>query len=173
MSDMRSATTAQALAEWTARLAVGDVPPDVLHQAKRCVIDSIACIVGGLDLMPMRLLLDVLSKESAQGPVPIPGTAIRLGITAAAHFGAQAANVLDFDDSFRAGAPSHPGATVVPPALAVAAARRCSGLELLLAVVAGFEVSLRIGRSVLASPARRERIRRWWMRRAIARNSSP
>jgi 2-methylcitrate dehydratase PrpD len=158
MSDMRRATTAQALAEWTTRLAVGDVPPDVLHQAKRCVIDSIACIVGGLDLMPMRLLLDVLSTESAQGPVPIPGTAIRLGITAAAHFGAQAANVLDVDDSFRAGAPSHPGATVVPPALAVAAARRCSGLELLLAVVAGFEVSLRIGRSVLASPARRERI---------------
>ena len=52
-----------------------------------------------------------------------------------------AANALDYDDT---GATGHPGATVIPAALALAEARGRSGAELLAAVLAGYEVAIRI-----------------------------
>lgn len=150
--------TATVLADWISGLDYGDFPEDVVQQAKACCIDSIACAIGGIGLEPVRILLDVLSEEASAGTVPVPGTGRKLSLTAAAHFGSQAANALDFDDSIRAGVAGHPGATVVPPAFAVAAGRGASGRELLTAVVAGFEVSLRIGRAVQPSPSRRQEV---------------
>lgn len=149
-----SPTTAARLAEWVAEIELDAIPDTTRQHAKTCIIDSVACLIGSLRLEPMRILIDVLAAESGEGTIPIPGTDRKLSLTAAACFGSQAANALDFDDSFRAGAPSHPGATVVPPALAVAMAQDSSGAELLNAVIAGFEVSLRIGRAVRPTPAR-------------------
>lgn len=148
-------TTAGTLAGWIAGLRFADLPADVVHLAKMCCLDSIACAIGGTRLEPSRILLDVLGETAAGAPVSIPGTGRKLGLMGAAYFGAQAANALDFDNSFRTGAPSHPGATVIPPALAVAEARGASGADFLAAVVAGYEVSLRLGRAVQPTPQRK------------------
>ncbi|MGE0719464.1 MAG: MmgE/PrpD family protein [Alphaproteobacteria bacterium] len=148
-------TTAGTLAGWIAGLDYRSLPADIVHQAKICMLDSIACQIGGMQLKPSQVLLDVLGEVAGGKPVSIPGSPARIGLLGAAYLGAQAANALDFDDSFRTGAPCHPGATVVPPGLAVAEARDSGGAALLAAVVAGYEVSLRIGRAVQASPARK------------------
>jgi 2-methylcitrate dehydratase PrpD len=63
-----------------------------------------------------------------------------------------AANALDYDDT---GATGHPGSTVIPAALALAEALGRSGTELLAAVLAGYEVWIRIGGGVQPSWARR------------------
>ncbi|MER8766951.1 MmgE/PrpD family protein [Mesorhizobium sp. M0968] len=143
--------TASKLASWIAKLRYEDIPPDVLRHAKACLLDSVACIIGGMSSQPCTIIRDVLKQgHGASDAVSVPGADLRMGVLSATYLGAQAANLLDFDDT-RGG---HPGATVVPPALALAEEREASGADLVTSIVAGYEVSLRIGRAVQASPKR-------------------
>src|SRR6185503_234785 len=62
----------------------------------------------------------------------------------AAMVNAAASHVAEQDDVHN-GSVFHPGAVVLPPALAVAQANGCSGRDLLVASVAGYEVGIRVG----------------------------
>ncbi|GGE41058.1 2-methylcitrate dehydratase [Agaricicola taiwanensis] len=146
------------LGDWIAGFNLADVPDDVVEQAKSCIVDSVGCVVAGTSARPSRLLLDTLERYGGVGDVAIPATGKRLGTLPAAYFMAQSANALDFDDSFRSGAPCHPGATIIPPALALAQAVPCDGAELLRAVILGYEISLRIGRAVQPTPERKAEV---------------
>lgn len=158
-SAARQAGTASTLASWLEDLRYEDIPADVLHHAKACCLDSVACIIGGIGSEPSTIIRDVLMEgQGTSDVVSVPGTGLRMGVLAASYLGAQAANLLDFDDSVRAGAAGHPGATVVPPALALAEKREASGADLVTAIVAGYEVSLRIARAVQASPERKRAV---------------
>lgn len=159
MSNINEIGTTSILSNWITQFRYDDIPTDILRQAKACCLDSVACVVGGINSHPSAIIRDVLVQgHGSGGAVSLPGTDIRMGVLGASYLGAQAANFLDFDDSFRSGAASHPGATVVPPALAVAEERGRSGAEFLTAVVAGYEISLRIGRAIQASPSRKKMV---------------
>lgn len=130
------------LAQWVASLRYESLPAEVIAKAKLCLADSISCMVGGADMTPSKTLLKVLCAGS-QGSVSVPGIPAKLGLFDAAYYGAQTANVLDFDDDLI----GHPGATVNPVALAVGQVARAKGKDLLAAIVAGYEVSVRVGES--------------------------
>lgn len=152
---LQTKSTCERLADWIVHLAAQDIPVATVTAAKSCILDSLACMIGGIGLKPSRIALDVLLSSTGVGKVCIPGTSARLGVLPAAYIGAYAANALDFDDCFREDAPSHPGATIIPAALAVAADRDCDGHRFIRAVIAAYEVSLRIGRAVDASSERK------------------
>src|SRR5207249_3087226 len=57
------------------------------------------------------------------------------------------AHAFELDSLTRPGAGAHPGATVLPPALAIAQEQGSSGRDLIAAFVAGNEVMIRIGRA--------------------------
>jgi len=135
--------TTKSLAQWVVSLKYESLPPEVIGKAKLCLADSISCVVGGANLAPSKLLLKVLCTGS-QGSVSIPGIPTKLGLFDAAYYGAQTANALDFDDDLI----GHPGSTVNPIALAVGQPACADGKDLLTAIVAGYEVSVRIGESV-------------------------
>jgi len=97
-------------------------------------------MVGGANMAPSKMLLKVLCAGS-QGSVSVPGILAKLGLFDAAYYGAQTANVMDFDDDLI----GHPGATISPVALAVGQVTRAKGRDLLAAIVAGYEVSVRVG----------------------------
>lgn len=143
------------LSDWIENLDLARIPDDATDAAKNCMIDAVACMVGGVHLESSRVVLEVLTESGSGNQVTVPGAADRLGVLDAAWLGGHTANALDFDDCFRDGAPSHPGATIIPPALAIAEARNADGAALLKAIVAGYEVSLRIGRALDASPERK------------------
>ena len=65
------------------------------------------------------------------------------------------AHAFESDNLTKPGAGVHPGATLLPPGLAVAQARGSSGRELITAVVAGFDVMYRIGAATKHSNERR------------------
>lgn len=149
------AGTASTLASWITRLRYEDIPPDVLSHAKACCLDSVACMIGGMSSQPCTIIRDVLKQgHGASDAVSFPGTNLRMGVLTASYLGAQAANLLDFDDDYV----GHPGATVIPPALALAEERDASGADLVTAIVAGYEVSLRIGQAVQATPERKRAV---------------
>ncbi|WP_199259718.1 MmgE/PrpD family protein [Paracoccus binzhouensis] len=150
--------SAALLADWIAGLRLGAVPCEARQAAKDCLVDAVACMVGGVSAASSRLVLETFRAAGSGRQVSVPGSPERLGLLDAAWLGGHSANALDFDDCFRDGAPSHPGATVIPPVLALAEVRGASGADLLRAVIAGYEVSLRIGRALDASPARKAQV---------------
>jgi 2-methylcitrate dehydratase PrpD len=123
------------LADWLIAHRIDSIPADAIHAGKQCMLDGIACFRAGLHTVQMESFARVLDANS-NGHASLFDTV---------QLYAHAANILDFDDCFRGEAPSHPGATIIGPALACAHRLKRSGMDLLHAVVVAYEASLRIG----------------------------
>jgi len=118
------------------------VAPQVLHQAKRVVIDWYAALLPGAGVAPAPLLERALAGELDHGEARL-ALGRRASVRAAALVNGAAAHTLEVDDIFREGI-YHPGAPTIAAALAVAQSRRASGERFLRAVIVGYEISTRI-----------------------------
>jgi 2-methylcitrate dehydratase PrpD len=136
----------QTLARFAAELAARPLASEVIHHARRAVVDWYASLVPGLAAPAVRVLEQVLADELDRGPARLvgPGQGRAATLRAAALFHGTAAHAAELDDSFR-DAMVHPGAATIAAALAVAQAKQVSGGQFLRAVVLGYEVSTRIG----------------------------
>ncbi|HSV46038.1 MAG TPA: MmgE/PrpD family protein, partial [Ramlibacter sp.] len=133
----------QVFARYAAAFTGQALPAEVMHHAKRAVVDWYASVYPGLSREPVRLLEEVLAEDLDRGSARlILGRAATA--RAAAMINAAAAHAAEVDDSFRE-AMYHPGAATISAALAAAHSTGCTGQEFLRAVVLGYEVSTRIG----------------------------
>jgi len=133
----------EVFARYAERFRGEALPTDVLHHAKRAVIDWYASLYPGLDTPAVQALETVLADDLDRGAARLArGRASTPRAAALIHgTGAHAAEV---DDSFRE-AMYHPGAATIAAALAAAQAAGASGLDFLRGVVLGYEVSTRVG----------------------------
>jgi len=145
------------LARWISETRYDDIPSAAGEMAKDCILDSVGCAVGGRDLEPGRIVIDLFRQMGGHREATILATGDKVPCLQASYVNAYLANLLDFDDTYST--ISHPGSMVVPPALAVAEKLGLGGRELLTAVVVGYEVSLRI--AVAVQPTK-ERARQVW-----------
>jgi 2-methylcitrate dehydratase PrpD len=131
------------LAQFAAGFGTQPLPADVLHHAKRAVVDWHAALYPGLATEPVRILEQVLEEDLDRGAARLAnGRAATL--RAAALINGTAAHAAEVDDSFK-DAMYHPGAATSAAALAAAQALQAAGSDFLRAVVLGYEVSTRIG----------------------------
>ena len=130
-------------AAFATRYRTQPVTPEVLHHAKRAVIDWYAALMPGAVLPPATLLARAFADELGRGDARLA-----LGGAAPARVAAlingSAAHTVEVDDIFRDGI-YHPGAPTIAAALAIGQARGASGAALLRAVIVGYEISTRIG----------------------------
>ncbi len=117
--------------------------PQVLHHAKRAVIDWYAAAFAGAALPPAALLEKSLSDELDRGKSRLL-LGRKASPRAAALINGAAAHAAEFDDIYR-DAIYHPGAPTIAAALALAQANSIDGKAFLRAVVVGYEISTRIG----------------------------
>jgi 2-methylcitrate dehydratase PrpD len=143
-------TIAETLADYAASLRTGELPADVLHHAKRVMIDWFACLLPGALLPPATSLTAGLADELGHGGAIVYGPLAKAPMRTAALINGVASHIIEFDDIFR-DAVYHPGCPTIAAALAVAQARGLGGEALIRAVVAGYEVSTRIGVAVQPS----------------------
>jgi 2-methylcitrate dehydratase PrpD len=119
------------------------LPEAVVHHAKRAVIDWYAAALPGTQAEPVRLLEQTVAEDLDRGLAQLisgrPAT-----VRTAALLNGAAAHAAELDDSFR-DAMYHPGAATVAAALAACQETKATGAEFLHSVVAGYEVSTRIG----------------------------
>ena len=136
-------TAIHELAEKATALNREKLPEEVVHQAKRAVIDWYASLFPGLSTAPVQLLERALVEDLDHG-----GARLALGRAATARAAAlingAAAHAAEVDDSFRE-AMYHPGAATIAAALAAGQTAGIDGAAFLRAVVVGYEVSTRIG----------------------------
>lgn len=116
---------------------------DVIHHAKRAVIDWYASLFPGLNTPPVAILEKTLADDLDRGR-SLLGNGRRSTARTAALINGAAAHAAEVDDSFR-DAMYHPGAATIAAALAAGHDLGVSGLEFLRGVVLGYEVSTRIG----------------------------
>ncbi len=135
--------TVEKFAAWAEDYRKVPIAPEVLHHAKRAVIDWYAALLPGAVVAPATLLEVAFKDEIGDGP-----SYLALGKKAyprlAALINGTAAHTVEVDDIFRDGI-YHPGAPTIPAALAQAQAQGASGEQFLRAVIVGYEISTRIG----------------------------
>jgi 2-methylcitrate dehydratase PrpD len=133
----------ERLGAWAEAYRAQPIAPEVMHHAKRAVIDWYAALLPGAVVEPAVLLEKSLADELDHGKARLalgrPAT-----VRAAALINGSAAHTVEVDDIFRDGI-YHPGAPTIPAALALAQARGASGEQFLRAVIVGYEISTRIG----------------------------
>jgi 2-methylcitrate dehydratase PrpD len=133
----------ERFAQWAVASRGTALAPEVLHHAKRAVVDLHAAMISGAAEAPATLLEKALADELDRGEARL-ALGRKATMRAAALINAAAAHTTEVDDIFRDGI-YHPGAPTIPAALALAQARGASGAQFLRAVVAGYEISTRIG----------------------------
>jgi 2-methylcitrate dehydratase PrpD len=136
------------LARYAAALRYEDLPADVIARAKDCIADTAAAIICGAPL-PWSRIVTAYARRTGPGgncrilgaggaPVTAPSAALANGALA---------HAFELDSLTRPGAGVHPGATLLPPGLAIAQQQKLGGQALITAFVAGCEVMVRIGRA--------------------------
>jgi 2-methylcitrate dehydratase PrpD len=136
-------TLTERFARFATDLSTQTLDDTVIHHTKRAVIDWYAALLPGLLEAPSPQLQQVLADDLDRGP-----STLALGRAAspraAALIQGSASHAVEFDDIFR-GAIYHPGAPTISAAWALAQATGADGMRLLRAIIAGYEVSTRIG----------------------------
>ena len=126
-------------------LKYNDLPPDVIDRTKYLLLDYIGVAARGAlsdSSLPVQRVISSLGK-ARDGAVVI-GTAIRVNPPYAALANGIASHSLELDDVVNE-ASLHPAVAIVPAALAAAHITGCTGEEFLAAVVAGYEVMIKLG----------------------------
>ena len=135
------------LARYAAGLRYEDLPPAVVAKAKDIIADTVAACICGVDMPWSRIVIDYAERTGSGGNSKILGRGTSVQAPAAALANGALGHSFELDSLTRPGAGAHPGATVLPPALAVAQQVGASGKELIAAIVGGNEVMIRIGRA--------------------------
>jgi 2-methylcitrate dehydratase PrpD len=154
--DTQHAVT-ERLAAHVASIDATSLPADVIERAQVCLLDSLGCMLGGSLVPEVRDTVEFVLRLGDAPEVAIPGLDGLYPTPLAAHAATQFGNALDYDDTVLG--VGHPGAGIIATALAVGQANESSGTDLLRAVIAGYETSVRIGWGMEPSKERASTVR--------------
>jgi len=127
-------------------LAWEELSPDLQHQSKRCLLDTLGALIAGAKTPPADVMAGVAERQFYGSEATILVRGARASASGAVLANGFAANALDIDDGYRL-VKGHPGACVLPVLLTTAELTpACTGSELLIAFIIGYELGIRAGR---------------------------
>ena len=130
------------LAKFCSSVSMESLPAEVVHKAKLCILDYVANVYGSLELETVGKVADHIRSLGGGQRATVLGCGFKTDAQHAAFFNGVTAEAIEAQDGLRFGG-NHPGAAVIPAALAVAEERNCSGAAVIEAVVAGYEAANR------------------------------
>jgi len=135
-------TATAALVAYGSNLSLEDVPGHVRQEAKRLILDTLGCLIAGVDCEIGSIAGAMSPWFGTQPQATIAGKQSRGSLLGAIYANARTANALDLDETFPVGA--HFGSAGVVVALALAEEFGHSGAEMLLSTIAGYELAGRV-----------------------------
>ncbi|MGA8866787.1 MAG: MmgE/PrpD family protein [Candidatus Sulfotelmatobacter sp.] len=147
-------TVTAKMSRWAAALQYEDLSQDAIYQAKRFLLDSIGCALGGYQQHDVKIALEVLGEVAGSGPATVIGTAERIDPVSAALANALMIRCMDYNDIYWKQDPSHPS-DIFPAAFACCERAGNGGKELIVGLVLGHEFEMRFCEA--AFPGIRER----------------
>src|SRR3569833_3069159 len=149
--------TVRKLAAWVVEARERDLAPEARQAACRAVLDVMAATAAGIEAPGARAVRGAASAAFGPGDHSVWFSGARSNLAGAVWCNSAAAAALDLDDGNRL-ARGHPGAAVIPAAIAAAQETGASTEALLQSIVVGYEVGVAVGaaRRVYANTGRWE-----------------
>jgi 2-methylcitrate dehydratase PrpD len=138
------------MSEWAASLTFDQLSKEAVHQAKRFLLDSIGCALGGYQQHDVLIALEVLTEIAGQGKATVIGSGAQMDAVSASLANALMIRCMDYNDIYWKQDPSHPS-DIFPAAIACCERAGADGRELIVGLVLG--TSLRCGFAKLLSRA--------------------
>src|SRR4029453_19238738 len=137
-------TLARRLAEFTASLTFGAVPPDVVASVRLRTLDIIGLALAASTRDTAHSILGMLESWGAAGDCTVIGAKRTASPPLAVLANGSLAHSLDYDDTHAASI-THASAVMVPVALALGEAGGLDGRAVITAAGAGYETIARLG----------------------------
>jgi 2-methylcitrate dehydratase PrpD len=141
-------TLAYRFAEFSAGLSYDRLPQDVIDSMKLYIMDWFGCAIGGLREPSSAMILNAARELNGRSEATVLGAGDKMDPALAALVNGAMGHSLEMDDDHRTMC-GHPGAPVLPAALAVTEKLGLGGKALIEASVAGYEMIIRAGTSFL------------------------
>jgi len=135
------------LSAYMTEAGTGPLPPEALDKTKQHILDTFAAMVSGAELAPGRFAINFARAHSAEKTATVAASDVICGAIEAAFSNAMLAHSDETDDS-HAPSESHPGASVVPAALAAGEQFNIDGPRFVRAVALGYDVGTRVTMTV-------------------------
>ena len=158
MSTAQTATSKETvtarMARWAAALEYKHLSEEAVYQAKRYLLDSVGCALGGYQQHDVKIALEVLDEVAGRGPATVIGTGKKMDAVSASLANALMIRCMDYNDIYWKQDPSHPS-DIFPAAMAACERAKSGGKELIVGFVLGHEYEMRFCEA--AFPGIRER----------------
>ncbi len=135
------------LSDFCAKLSYSNIPDEVIHKAKLCLLDYIANVYGSLEIDAVKNIIVFIKSTGSKGTATILGTQLKTDMLSAAFVNGTTAEAIEAQDGLRFGG-NHPVCAVMPAAIAMGEKLKKDGKSILAAIVAGYEVANRAAAAV-------------------------
>jgi len=137
-------SVAETLARYALNLKYENLPPDVLRVAKRTILDTIGCAIGGYSAGPSKIAVKVAGTVSAKDGATVLCSGIKTSPDLAAFADGVMIRYLDFNDGYIAvGTGGHPS-DMIAAVLPTAEVAGLGGRDLILGTVLAHEVFCKV-----------------------------
>lgn len=120
-----------------------NLSPAAIRSVQRCLLDLVGAALAGVHARPAEAFRKLVTAFFSSGQASVWFSAENGPAAAAALANSAAASALDIDDGHRS-AQGHPGASIIPAAIAAAQEVDAPGMELITAIALGYDVAVRI-----------------------------
>ncbi len=133
----------RTMAEWAASVNYEDLPAAVVTEAKRYLMDSMGCALGGAQQHDVHIAREVLGECAGAGDATVLVTGEKWDPVSASLLNALMIRVMDYNDIYWKQDPSHPS-DIIPAAMATAERAGRSGRDLLVGIALAYEFEQRL-----------------------------
>ena len=145
-------TIVEQIADYAANLRYEDLPPEVIKTAKRVIIDSIGCALGGYGSAPEKIARDLADMTSSKQPATVMVSGLKTSPDLATFANGVMIRFLDYNDGYTStGESGHPSDSIAA-VLTAAEINKRSGKDVITATVLAYEMFCRICDTVDLKP---------------------
>lgn len=134
--------TLTELARFATETEFDDLPQDVIHEAKRTLLDALGCALASSTVAKGQMCIALSKRLGGPAESSIVGVAGKVSVTSAALANGELINAMDYSSLFGRG--GHATPNLVPAILAVGESVGASGKDIILAIAVAHEIALRL-----------------------------
>ena len=138
------------LANFITETKYEDLPPETIRKAKMHILDCLGVSIGAYHTPWAQAVTGLIREYGGKEEAHLLVDGEKVPTINAALVNGTLAHSLEFDDAHILST-CHPGATIIPAALAIAEHRNSSGKDLLLSIILAYELMLRVGMAIFPS----------------------
>jgi len=136
-------TIAEQLASYATNLHYRDIPSETAHLAKRMLIDTLACALGGYHSVPSQIARDMAATVTSTQPCTVIGSGQTTSPDLATFANGVMMRYLDYNDGYTSKESGHPSDSIAA-VLTTSELARANGKRAIAATVLAYEAFCRI-----------------------------